>query len=487
MVYKPKVNKPQKTAHIPQPRDRKQTVKSGSGPVPVQVPKKSGFGLTASSSAQAAARERPESSGSGNRVKDAVQPTNSTGRQPLVLMPSPHAGPAPDLRPRTPRAGIPRGVNAGPLSGSTQTAGASRQQAGSGRAALALTSSQIQASKAWYEARKDQYTPTVLRDIQKKLGLPVTGRVDTATLQGVAQWQAAHQPLPIAGQQDKFPVNGRADATLLNHLFPSGLNRPDILKTYTQNFKVLANKWPSLTPEQRQSQLYLLVSGALKTARVPAVTMSTTAFEDLTNAEFLPEYWRININRALLDKKTLSAKDAAALADTLLHESEHTLQFFNMAQLEAGWNKDPSKTMGLAPYISKQAADAPIRPGTVAGIKADAYYQGFYGRNSAESAQITGDLSNLGKQLRTTSSEIEAYKRRLSNLDNKIRNSNDSREKNTYLLARNQTKVDYEDALAMLGNIEKDYTSIWNQYLRLPVEADAWRIGGEAGRNYGKK
>ena len=491
MVYKSKVNKPQKTPSIPQPRDREQTAKSGDDTAPVQPPKKSGFGLVTVTSpgsfAGMVAPQKPAAVRTGERTSHAGRPSSGGGRKPLVPVPSPHAGPAPALQPRTPRVGIPRGVGAGSALVSTQTVGTSRQPAGPRPASPALTASQIQASKAWYAARKDQYTPAVLRDIQKKLGLPVTGKVDTATLQGVARWQTAHRPLPIAGQQDKFPVNGRADATLLNHLFPSGLNRPDILKTYTRNFKVLAEKWPTLTPDQRQNQLYLLVSGALKTAQVPAVSLGTEIFEDRTNAEFTPEYWRINVSRALLNSKTLSTQDAAALADTLLHESEHTLQFFNMAQLEAGRKKDPSRTMRLDLSISKQAADAPIRPGTIAAIKADAYYQGIYGRDSAESAQITGDLSNLGKQLRTTSGEIEVYKRKLADLDKKIQNSNDAREKNSYLLARSQMKMEYEDTLAILGNIERDYMSIWNQYSRLPVEADAWRVGGEAGRNYTKK
>lgn len=52
---------------------------------------------------------------------------------------------------------------------------------------LKLSDAQLRNGKAWYAARASQYTPAVMRDIQAKLAIPVTGKVDTATLQAVAK------------------------------------------------------------------------------------------------------------------------------------------------------------------------------------------------------------------------------------------------------------------------------------------------------------
>ena len=354
-------------------------------------------------------------------------------------------------------------------------------------AVLRLTDAQLRSGKAWYAARASQYTPAVMRDIQAKLAIPVTGKVDTATLQAVAKWQAANKPQPINGQTGPFPVNGKADGVLLNHLFPTGLSQPKILKPYVKDMKALVGKWPSLTPAQRLTTLSNVLNRALASAGVPATAIGGKAFKDATGANFDFSSWSVNVSQQLLDHKKLTPEQAAHLADTLLHEAEHTVQWFNMAQLQAGRRQQIEQTMDIPVLIAKQAAASPIKPASVSGIKVDAYYQSVYGSGATERSRVLNDLSRQGEQLNAAIQLVKKNNQTLLNLQRKIEATRDETKQTQYMNEYNKLATLYRDKEVEKSDIETRFGSTWNLYSALPEESDAWRTGGIAGAAYEKK
>ena len=123
----------------------------------------------------------------------------------------------------------------------------------------------------------------------------------------------------------------------------------------------------------------------------------------------------IRIDPATLNQRTITSDQLRGVADTLLHEGRHAQQWFDMARLEVARGNDPAD-MGLPADVVQSARDAPaLDPASARGRFTAAMYESVYGTGSAARNAVLGNI----------------------------------------------TAANYED------------------YRRLPEEADAWRVGGK--------
>jgi len=108
-----------------------------------------------------------------------------------------------------------------------------------------LTPGQTIRAMSYYEMRKDQYTETIISQLQAALGLPETGTVDEALVQAAARWQAAHPPLA---------VDGMIGPRTLPALIPGGLAEQAEIETFAGDARtVIEGEWAGKSKEERLS------------------------------------------------------------------------------------------------------------------------------------------------------------------------------------------------------------------------------------------
>lgn len=431
----------------------------------------------------AATRAAPKSTKNDNPNKTGTNPRK------ITILPSSRVGPGPDLPPspngkvKLETLGVKASVTAPPRTG---TSTATAQTPRPAPPITKLNDAQVKAAQVWYAAKADQYTPQVLKDIQKKLGVTTTGKADTATVQAIAKWQATNKPLPINGEPGKFGVNGKADPMLLNHLFPTGLAKPEVLTQYTKDMKALVGKWPKLTVLERQQQIALMLNTALKASQTPGIKIAKVDFKDRTAANFANDLWQINLNEKSLSMDELTLEQAAQLADDLYHEARHAEQAFLMARAQVGKGLDPTKTLGTDEKAANLAKKSPVALGSVSGIQANAYYQSMYGLGYEAREKTLDKLSKQGEVLKNSENMVSFYETKLNTLNEQIKSAKDAS-----LIKKMQKdyadlyKV-YEKNKSYYDEVNLKFQKTFNNYVSLPEEADAWRIGGSASADYKK-
>jgi hypothetical protein len=248
-----------------------------------------------------------------------------------------------------------------------------------------LNPAQVVIAIGYYYARRAQYTPAIISQIQAGLGIAETGIVDEAMVQAVATYQQAHPPLAI---------DGMAGPRTLPALFPSGLAEEAATTAYTEAARrVIEGDWASMTVEERGNAIVREVNVQLILAEVPSVTSDPQPLAPDIYGQFNYPSWAIQVNQALLASPTLTQPQAAELADTIYHEARHAEQWFRMAQLLAGQGKSSAQIvaqMRIPARIALLAFASPIQPGSMEALIADGWFQSVYGVGSAHRERVLG-------------------------------------------------------------------------------------------------
>ncbi|MBZ9712349.1 hypothetical protein [Deinococcus multiflagellatus] len=326
----------------------------------------------------------------------------------------------------------------------------------------------------------------MFRAIQTKLGLPATGVADAATLGGIARWQAQHRMDPIEGQSEAFARNGIASPNVLQHLFPTGLARPEVAQAFVRDLKKEVARWPV---GQHQDVMRLqgaerVLNEALQRAGVPGVRLVIGELGDTTNAQFDRERWVIVIDDDLfpLGKGAVSQEVLGNLIQTLYHEARHAEQNFASARLAAG--RKQALPQKMSPQALKAAIAKPLPAASIEGIKAAAIYDSVLGKSARSREQVYANLDE-------SSADVDRLSDAIRHL---VKQQTDLEIASYYIPAQDQkalqaNEILYAKVTKQLLPLRAAYQAALNtnsnayrQYRMLPEEADAWRQGEKAKR-----
>lgn len=266
-----------------------------------------------------------------------------------------------------------------------------------------LSAAQAIKAQSYYELRSDQYTETIISQLQDALGVPETGTVDEAMVQAAARWQAAHPPLA---------VDGMIGPRTLPALIPGGLAREAEIETYTEDARgVLEGDWASQSQEERADGILAKVNERLTAANVPVVTKVIQDLGgDAGQFDFTP--WAILLDDDLFAKESLTDAEKADLADTVYHEARHTEQWYRMAQMLAGQGRTAAQItseMSIPARIAAEAVGDPLAQGSMDALIADGWYQSVYGSGSAHREHTLSDAGTY-EEYRNLPEESDAWR-----------------------------------------------------------------------------
>ncbi len=266
-----------------------------------------------------------------------------------------------------------------------------------------LEAAQVSKAISYYGNRSEQYTESIIRQIQTALGLPATGTVDEAMVQAAARWQEAHPPLW---------VDGMVGPRTLPALFRSGLAEQESIETFAGDARgVIEGDWASMTQEERADALLEKVNERLVAANVPEVGRD---IQDLGGdaGQFDFEQWFILLDDDTFSSDTLSEDTAADLADTVYHEARHAEQWYRIAQMLAGQGRTARQIadeMGIPARIAAAAFADPLAPDSMEALIADGWYQSIYGTGSAHRERVLGPTGTF-EEYRRLPEESDAWR-----------------------------------------------------------------------------
>lgn len=315
-----------------------------------------------------------------------------------------------------------------------------------------LTPAQVERARVWYANHRSDYTPDIIKQIQAAVGADQDGLIGPQTIQAVARYQQANDPLA---------VDGIAGPRTLPALFPVGLAESKKEGEYVKEAKQVQTDWAKLkTADERAKALATAVNKQLTASGVPAANYALADLGD-DSGQFDFATWTLSLGKKPFSQPTVTDAEAGDMADTVYHESRHCQQWFMMAQLRAGQGKsakDIATELGIPNNIANAAVAKPLKHGSMEALQAKGFYESVYGSGSTHREKVLTGLDKKGEELHKA--EEAAMK--------------------------NPTKENQ----AKLKKIQAEYHAIYEQYRDLPEEADAWRVGGQITSQYtagGKK
>ncbi|GAA5447579.1 hypothetical protein [Deinococcus depolymerans] len=353
-----------------------------------------------------------------------------------------------------------------------------------------LDNVQLRKARAWYQANAEQYTPEVIRQIQKKLDLPQTGIVDHAFLNNVGVWQASFDLLLASGrgipvsadtESFNFPANGVLTPEQLAKMFPSGLSRPESMIRYVKDIEKIVQNWDTLdTAGKRASAIKTLLNQYSQGNGFPAPNLQSVQMNPGRSGSFSSTSWRIKINAASLND-TMNPEQIRETMATLYHEARHAEQNFMSVRLMLGAGMTPAQIgeqTGIPKEVITAAARKPVNPASVQGIVANEFYQSSFGAYAKARNKTMSDLN-------TRYNEMLAARASLSNLEEKRRKAAKALASAATPTLRTERQQDMQQLDAQISaartreaTATRNYNTIYAAYRALPGERDAWDAEG---------
>jgi peptidoglycan hydrolase-like protein with peptidoglycan-binding domain len=248
-----------------------------------------------------------------------------------------------------------------------------------------LNDVQLAAAKSFYTTNGSEFSASVIKEIQQRVGTSATGKMDDATVQAIAKYQ----------QSVGAAADGKLGAKSLPKLLAHGLATDAAEEEFAADY--LGINWSNLkTADERGKKMVELINKQLKAAGVPECDVKLDDLgADSGQFDFGP--WTILVGNDFLGKAKLTRKELDDFANTVIHEARHAEQWFNMAQLQAGRGKtarEISTELGIPLRIAKEAVANPIKGDQGKASVANNWYQSVYGKGSDHRDQT---LSKDGK------------------------------------------------------------------------------------------
>lgn len=146
-----------------------------------------------------------------------------------------------------------------------------------------------------------------------------------------------------------------------------------------------------MTPGDRAQAMVNSANTALANDGVPPNTLNATGANGNAGT-FDSQNWQMNVDpTAFGDGKMQNAADAADAANTVYHESRHTEQWYQMAQMRAGLGDSADQltsSMRVPADVAAQAAANPTLQCDASEAQAEQNYDSVYGTGKAHRDQV---------------------------------------------------------------------------------------------------
>lgn len=235
---------------------------------------------------------------------------------------------------------------------------------------------------------------------------------------------------------------------------------------YVASAKQIQADWEKLTPKQRAERFNQAASDELTRIGVPSPKVELADLGSRAG-EFSSKPWRMKLGQGPLGQSEVADGQAASVADTVYHESRHAEQFFRMARLLAGQRKpaaDIADELDIPTEVAAAAKEKPLDAKSTEGKEA----QGFYDSNSGKGMEHRDHVFREMAVRKLARKEAE---------DEVVKVRDDPK----------STPAEQEAAERSWQDARKAWKNIYQQYLALPEEADAWKVGGAVSDKYLEK
>lgn len=352
------------------------------------------------------------------------------------------------------------------------------------------STTQIKQAKAWYQANAQQYTPQVIKQIQKKLDLPVTGTVDHAFLNSVTTWQTNFD-LPLAsGRGTKLPngnelmsfgANGVLVPEQLAKMFPTGLGRVESMTRYVKDTEKIVQTWGTLdTAGKRANAIKTLLTQYSRANGIPIPSFQSVQMTPGLNGSFTHRTWKLEINSAALNANMTPDQIRDTMA-TLYHEARHAEQNFMVLRLLAGTGRSAaeirSETSLPTPVIAS-AMRQPIQPGSVQAVVANEFYQARFGATAEARDKTMYNLTVRRLEMRAAQDELHYLNTQRTQVVQKLKAATSPEAKTERQQQLQKLDAQLRTARAREATSIKNYNAVYEDYRALPGERDAWDTNG---------
>jgi hypothetical protein len=256
----------------------------------------------------------------------------------------------------------------------------------------------------------------------------------------------------------------------------SGIGANFAVDQYAAVAQKLRENWARLQPTDRAQMLVTAVNFELAHVDVPSATFELSdKLQPQTAGEFVADKdkddWAFLLNRTQFRAPSPDAIDQQGegnpgLAQIVYHEGRHAEQTFRVARLKAGmkWKaKVIADWLSIPARIAKEAVKHPLKGDGPEAREAEAWLGGKTGSQGEETAKSYGRLDEVQKKL----SAAEAAQKKLE-------------------ADPNASEADKKKAAALVDLWQKRFDEARAAYLKIPEEADAWKVGGRAESALGK-
>lgn len=269
-----------------------------------------------------------------------------------------------------------------------------------------LNPAEAAAAIAWYQDQADTYTPSIIRQIQERLGRPATGEMTQADVQALAEWQANH----LEHRRGASEPNGQADAYTLSALFPNGLASEEQAEAFVQDMRMLENNWEMLgNAHNRYQYLQTIIENRLLAVGVPMPSFPPVVISQgsAASAEFWSSDWSIHFYRpspnnrsqrvSALDQDQPDPGELSWLIEQAYHEARHCEQAYQEARYLAGQGQSATQIetqMGIPAWVAEQAVREPLAGNTIQGVMAREWMESTVGSGQSQTNATYAELHN---------------------------------------------------------------------------------------------
>jgi hypothetical protein len=309
---------------------------------------------------------------------------------------------------------------------------------------------------------------------------------------------------PVSAVAPCASAAGAAPAPAAKPCAGIGMDNPANEKEFAEGFKKLQKDWSGLTPAERESRLNDLTNAQLGKSGAPAVAVLAKPMREGLNGQLDFRTWTLDINDSMINANQLTDQQAGKLVNTVYHETRHAEQWNLMAQKMAGDGSDATaiqKRLGISKEVAENAVKHPLGPKDPRRACADCLFDSVYGKGRDHRGKTLTALPVKAKAVKDASdanaAAAKVYKEAAdANLDaqkayEKLPKDASAEDRKAAMEAWKKTYAqqqkameDWKSKYVTLQTATSDQKNNYDNYRKLPEEADAWNTGDSAEKTW---
>lgn len=351
-----------------------------------------------------------------------------------------------------------------------------------------LDGTQLKKAKAWYAANAGLYTSQVIKEIQKQLKVPATGKITDTFLKAVAEWQQQFPYYDKTGMWSSndgksysatFAANGVITPDQLTQLLPAGLAAEKTQVTFIRTTEDLIRQWGQLkTVKSRTEAVRSLLAGLLKPLGVPMPSLSLQSMSSL--GTFTSKTWDLALNEQNLSNPAASAEALRDLCDTIYHEARHAEQNAMIIRLLAGKGMTAGKIQTQTEMkldVIQTLVKTPIAPGSAQAVIANQFYQARFGALKPQTRATYAALWDAEDALTAAKQRLAQLQQERQKCQTQMKTASGAA-RTTLQSQLNALMVQITAATAAKTAASNRYSDAYDAYQLIPGERDAFEVAG---------